>query len=583
MAKRGRNDRYLFLLGLCLAVLAGMVLLLAADMPGTKNEKTAAPIAARPWAATLPPTPAPTVQPTFTAAPEATAEPTPEPTPTPMLEASCTQQSDPGRATLGYSYQVQAREQMVSDYLRAAPIAMGLPEQYTQIAGVLTFRGNHFRDAPAYGTAQIASETLKKGWSLGIGGIDKWTGVGWNGQPAIVKWPRETIQVMNIYEEKKQKDDLVEVIYAAMDGKIYFLDLQDGSFTRDPIDIGFPIKGSVCVDPRGYPLLYCGQGIGENGGVTGDMGYRVFSLIDSSVLLFINGADSFNLRYWRAFDSVPLVDGASDTLILCGENGILYTVVLNSVFDPQAGTVSIDPEIVRYRYQANHTVQLGIENSPAVYHHYVYFADNSGTVQCVDLNTMSPVWVDVNQDDSDASVVLDVMPDGSVSLYTGCEVDKQGNLGQSVLRRYDAMNGTVLWEHRYACYFNEDVNGGLLATPVSGKNELEQMVFFWIARTQVSGGAGTLLAVDKQSGAIVWEKQMRTFGWSSPVPLYTPEGKGYLIVCDAAGRVYLIRGMDGEILDQISLGANIEGSPAAFGNTLVVGTRGQQIWSFTVQ
>ena len=133
-------------------------------------------------------------------------------------------------------------------------------------------------------------------WSVKVGHIDDWSGVGWTGQAAVVRWPDETRKAMHIDKEKKDKPGLTEVIYAALDGKIRFLDLEDGERTRPPIDIGAPIKGSVAVDPRGYPLLYCGQGIDTVGGRAVRIGTRVFSLIDQELLFFLNGRDEMRTR-----------------------------------------------------------------------------------------------------------------------------------------------------------------------------------------------------------------------------------------------------------------------------------------------
>ena len=36
------------------------------------------------------------------------------------------------------------------------------------------------------------------------------------------KWSKEAKQSMNMYDWAKEKDDLVEVIYACMDGYVYF-------------------------------------------------------------------------------------------------------------------------------------------------------------------------------------------------------------------------------------------------------------------------------------------------------------------------------------------------------------------------
>lgn len=58
---------------------------------------------------------------------------------------------------------------------------------------------------------------------------------------------------MNLYENKRTVKALKEVIFAGLDGKIHFVDLNDGQATRDPINVGYPLKSSVSVNPYGYP------------------------------------------------------------------------------------------------------------------------------------------------------------------------------------------------------------------------------------------------------------------------------------------------------------------------------------------
>ena len=70
------------------------------------------------------------------------------------------------------------------------------------------------------------------------------------------------------------------------------------------------------------------------------------------------------------------------------------------------------------------------------------------------------------------------------------------------------------------------------------------------------------------------KKILTNYGWSSPVGVYTGEGKGYIVVCDSFGKMYLVRGTTGDVLDSMDLGGNIEASPAVYGSTIVVGTRG---------
>jgi len=65
------------------------------------------------------------------------------------------------------------------------------------------------------------------------------------------------------------------------------------------------------------------------------------------------------------------------------------------------------------------------------------------------------------------------------------------------------------------------------------------------------------------------------------VAVYTDTGKAYIVICDSVGRVRLVDAK-GNILDTLEFGSNIEASPALFNNTLVVGTRGQQIYGIKI-
>jgi hypothetical protein len=73
------------------------------------------------------------------------------------------------------------------------------------------------------------------------------------------------------------------------------------------------------------------------------------------------------------------------------------------------------------------------------------------------------------------------------------------------------------------------------------------------------------------------------YAWSSPVAVYTPEGKSYIVLCDTVGQMFLVEGTTGKVLHYISLGTNIEASPAVFDDTIVVGTRGQKIYAVKIK
>jgi outer membrane protein assembly factor BamB len=385
---------------------------------------------------------------------------------------------------------------------------------------------------------------------------------------------------MNLYPAYKHRE-FKEVIYGALDGKVHFLDLDTGKNTRPPLGDFGPIKGSVSVDPRGIPLLYVGQGIDVVDERRIPIGYSVYNLINYQKLFVINGLDTFAPKGWGAFDASGLVHAGTDTLIQTGENGLVYTVKLNTAFVPDRNLLTVNPEVVKYRYRCSLSKRLGIESSAAVYRNLAYFADNDGILQCLDLNSLEPVWARSVTDDTDSTVVLEEDADG-VWLYTGCEVDKQVYGGHAYLRKINALTGALLWEQAYACAYNEQTNGGVLGTPVVGKNDIADLVVFSIARCNGSNG-GKLTALSKRSGETVWEIPFRYYSWSSPVDVYTPDGKAYIIFCDSGGYMYLIDGRKGTILDKVNLGGNVEGSPAVFGNMVVVGTRGMQIWGVQIE
>lgn len=482
----------------------------------------------------------------------------------------------------GFSSDILLEDKNANNYICDNPVSFSNDQYYSSVEGITTFRGNNYRNSAAYGQTDITGEKLEKVWFATTGYIDEWTGVGWSGQPAIVKWDDDIKHIMNIYPEKKQKDNLKEVIYGTLDGKIYFIDLEDGQETRPPIDIGFPVKGSVTIDPRGYPLLYIGQGIPTNGETKGPIGFRIFSLIDQSLLKFYDGLEPAVYRGWGAFDSAALVDAKTDTLIVCGENGLVYRISLNTDFDIEKGILSINPKTVKYRYRSPYGYKIGVENSPAIYKNLIYFADNSGLLQCIDLNTMKPVWLRNVSDDTDSSIVLEAVSDNEVYIYTACELELQGPDGKCYIRKIDAFTGNLIWEKEIAVFYSLASNGGAFATPVLGRNDIDNLIIFNISKTGKNNNKSTLFALDRLSGDEVWSFETDYYSWSSPVAVYTPAGKSYLLFCDG-GYMRLLDGKTGALLYSIGLEANIEASPAVYGNIAVVGTRGQKIWGIKIK
>lgn len=529
-------------------------------------------------------------EPTPDGTPVPTAEPTPSPTPEPVYIDGVLEDHFYQTAAPGQSYSDPAQNKLVKykvyvnggeekNYARADEIHMPPSSQYTELEGITTFRGSNYRDGGAYGTIPENPTGLSIMWEQKIGRLDEWTGVGWTGQASAVRWPDELKQIMNIRDDKKNKNGLIEAIYGTLDGHIYFFDLEDGQPTRSPINIGASIKGSVSIDPRGLPLLYCGQGIYEVHGERVKCGTRIWSLIDQKLLYMINGDDDYALRKWRAFDCAPLVSAETDTLLQAGENGVLYSVDLNTNFD---GTnISIDPKMTRYVYDHSLSGQVGTESSITAYNNYVYMSNNSGVIQCVDVNTMKPVWCVNAEDDIDASMSLEVEEDGDVYLYVANELDKRGGKGHSQMYKVNALTGELIWKKDSGYINHSDENGGgSFATPAIGKNSLSSLVYYSVAR--IGGGGGTLYALDKETGKSVWEYDLGRYGWSSPTCVYTESGKGYLIVGNSRGLLRLFDGETGQVIHTAQLDGNIEGTPIVFDDMLVVGTRDSRVYGIKI-
>ena len=461
----------------------------------------------------------------------------------------------------------------------------GKGSTYHNLPGVITFRGNNWRDDPTYGTADIRENVIEPVWKKGTGQLSYngklWTGSGWTGQPLLMKWPRDVKQHMNMYDAAKAKDDLVEVICACMDGKVYFLDLVTGEATRDPLNLGFTFKGAGALDPRGYPILYVGSGYDSANGKS-----RVFivNLLDGSVMYTFGNQDPFSLRGSLSyFDASPLVDADSDTLIYPGENGILYLIHLNTNYDPAAGTLSINPDnIAKWHYQGQRTRQgaywVGMETSPAVYGHHLYVADNGGNLMCIDLQTLKLVWVQDILDDSNSTPVLSE-EHGKVYVYVSTSFHlgwRSSGTAPVPVWKIDAETGEIIWRHDYECSSVSGVSGGVQSTIAVGHKGLSDNIYVTVSRTG-GGGNGVLACLSKETGETVWEHKA-AYAWSSPVCVYNADGSGRIFYAVSVGKCYLLDGLTGEQLNSLSIpDGSIEASPVVYDSRVVLGTRGQSI------
>lgn len=485
---------------------------------------------------------------------------------------------------------LDANNKVVDAYTPERTVAFGDPATYLDpsVKGVLTFRGNPARTGGAYGTANVQARRLDVVWSKEIGEVrgegSYWPGAGWTGQPLLVNWPEATKSAMGLDPKYVADPNFVEVIYPVFEGKVYRLNLADGTPTKDPIDVRFGFKGTGSIDPRGYPLLYAGQGLNDRNGTVGPWRYRMFDLIQNKEVAYISGLDEGSLRpEWGAFDSSALVNRQTDTLIEPAENGLIYKVKLNAKFDPAAKTMSVDPQLTKLVYGGPDSLKHGIENSAVAYRNLMFAADNDGMLFCWDVNTLQVLWMRDVGDDTDASLVLDATADG-VFLYTGNEVDHRGTNGGERLtniRKIDAFTGAQMWQYDIPTYYDPAVNGGVMGTPIVGQGAMGDMVIFNVART-TAPREGDLVALDKASGKVIWRRHLSNYSWSSPTVITGSDGTQYVVLPDSDGTIHLIDPTTGLDLSTLQLGKNIEATISAYNDMLVVASYDRHIYGIRI-
>lgn len=462
----------------------------------------------------------PPITPPPTAPPTLTATPTPAPTPTPY----------PGWVDPATAFE---------------PVS-GMP-------GLLTFRGNPTRTFYGTGPAPRSPEVLWRftgsterdlcsltSWE---GGVTLWCGAGWTGQPAVIEWDERTWVVAGTYTPG-----------------VHFLDAATGEQLLPEFVVGDLVKGSVTVDPDGYPLVYFGSR---------DDYLRIIAFDrEEPVELWSMHATEVSPVLWNDdWDGAALV--LDDYLFQGGENSHFFIIKLNRAFDSD-GLVTIDPEIAFTSpgwddelLNAVGDGNVSIEGGMTVIGNTLYFANSGGLVQGWDIagleHGINPVrvfryWAG---DDVDATVVADA----EGFLYVGVEYER-GNarsqeLGQ-MLKLDPSAEDPLIW----GTDLRNTATDGVWATPAL----TDEMVY-------VPTHAGFLYGLDRGTGEIVWRKRMTGPVWSSPVVI-----DDVLIQGDCAGVLY---GLDISLpwveppeLWRIELDGCVEATPAVWEGVVYVASRG---------
>ena len=226
-----------------------------------------------------------------------------------------------------------------------------------------------------------------------------------------------------------------------------------------------------------------------------------------------------------------------------------------------------------------------VESSLAMYDRYVFYADMGGILRCVDTNFLTPVWAVDTKDAVMAAIALDMPTPESLDLYTA-NMLKNRKSGNVQIRRFDAMSGKEIWCTEIGVKKDKKNNTdtGCKASPVIGENGLSDLVYFTVtglsdegrAALRIEGEAkAALVALEKETGDLRWAYGLSDRSESSPIAVYDEGGNGWIIQCAWDGSIVTLNGLSGELVASCKVEGNIEASPAAYNDIMVIGTTGK--------
>ncbi len=438
------------------------------------------------------------------------------------------------------------------------PASSGRPwSDLGAVDGLLTFRGNPTRTFHGRGPVPSNPRVLWEyfvGCSVSAvaGEAKEWCGTGWTGQPSVFRLPTSGEWT---------------VAFGAYNRRVNFLDPATGAEALPPYQTNDIIKGSVTVDPDGFPLLYTGSR---------DNRFHVVALDGPEPqLLWELASDTDGPTLWNNdWDGSALV--VDDHLFVGGENGRFYVVRLNRGYDG-SGRVTVAPSVVFSTESWDDELLAGIrdqevsvENSVAISGDTVYFANSGGLVQGWDVGGVRSgdapqrVFRFWTGDDTDASIVVD----DEGMLYVGSEYqrsnERSAEIGQIMKLDPSNPDDPLVWSREAqtgpdsGIYATAALHGDVVIVPTDG---------------------GELLGLDRATGEDRWRLRLPGPLWSSPVvigdTLLQGDCGGSLnaFALDAAGVD------EPEQLWSLDLGGCIESTPAVWDGQIFVGSRNGQFYA----
>ena len=435
------------------------------------------------------------------------------------------------------------------------PASSGTPYGDT-VEGLLTFRGNPTRTYYGAGPVpmnpevrwQFPERAMCSNSSVG-GEVINWCGTGWTGQPAIF-----------------ERADRTWVALGAYSRNVHFLDSLTGERLLPDFATGDIIKGSVTIDPDGFPLLYTGSR---------DNFYRVIAFDrDEPVELWaLNATDVSPTRWNNDWDGAGLV--LDDFLFIGGENSQFHIVKLNRAYDAD-GFVTVEPELVFNTPGWDDELlaavggNVSIESSVAISGNTVYFANSGGLIQGWDITGLArgvePVqvfryWAG---DDIDATLVID----DEGMIYAGVEYER-GTARSREVGQIIKLDPTLPPEEAllWGVEQRPRLDSGVWATPGLHADLLI-----------VPTDSGDVLGLDRFTGEERWRITLGGPTWASPVIVDDVWIQG-----DCNGVLHAFDVSDTTIeppkVWELQLSGCIESTPALWKGQIVVGTRAGYVYA----